>query len=316
MRNRFVMALLILILVGTGCATTSSTSSIHRVGLLVEDTIDDQGWNSKGYQGLLQIQSSLNVDVQFKEEINSLSNAKIAVQEFAQNDVNLIFGHGRIFAEFFTELKDEYPHIHFVSFNGSVSGDNITSLHFESHSMGFFAGMVAAQMSETNHIGVIAAYAWQPEVAGFVEGVHYQDESIKVSVDYVEDWSNTEKALDIYEDMSSLGADVFYPAGDGFHVQLLEEIKKEGKFAIGFISDQSDLGGSTVLTSTVQHVDALYQLVADRYSKGELESGNLYYDFADGVISLGQFSSQVPDDVQANVNQAINEYVQTGKLPE
>lgn len=313
-KMQFILLLIITILI-SGCTSNTAPSKLEKVGLLLEDTIDDKGWNFKGYQGLLKIHSELDVDVYFKEEIDSLPKVMEAVNEYQEQGVNLIFGHGRVFSDYFSEINSKYPNIHFVSFNGTVSGDNVTSLHFNSHAMGFFAGMVAAEMTQSNKIGVIAAFSWQPEIEGFVQGAKYQNNTIDVSVDYVKDWADVDTALHLLAKMHEDGIDVYYPAGDGFHIPLIEEIKKNGQFAIGFVSDQSDLGDSTVLTSTVQHVDNLYQVVAERFNRGELETGNLYYDFEDGVITLGEFSSIIPEEFQAEIHSVIESYVNTGKLP-
>lgn len=298
-----------------GCSTVTETDNLTKVGLLLPHNIDDQGWNSKGYEGLLKIHSSLNVDVFYKEEINSKEKAELAIAEFVDSGVNLIFGHSQIFATYFMDLKDEYPNIHFITFNADVDGDNITSLHFEGYSMGFFAGMLASEMSETKTVGILAAFPWQPEVEGFVEGVLFQNSDVDVKVEYVSSWVDIEKALDLYKQMVEENVDVFYPAGDGYHVAIIEEVKKHGLYVIGFVGDQSDLGQSTVLTSTIQHVDSLYELVVDKFLKGELDSGNKYYDFAEGVITLGDYSPQVPEELQEKINNAINTYIETGKLP-
>ncbi|MFC0557707.1 BMP family ABC transporter substrate-binding protein [Halalkalibacter alkalisediminis] len=310
--QRGILLLLLAILL-IGCAD-ANTSSINRVGLLLEDTIDDQGWNSKGYQGLLNIHSNLNVEVTFKEDMNTEPKVTKAIEEFVTDDVKLIFGHGRFFAEFFTEIAPDYPDVHFVSFNGEVEGTNVTSLHFNSYAMGYFAGMVAAAMSETGHVGAIAAFPWQPEIKGFEAGAALYGNS-NAHVNYVEDWADSEKALSYFEQLKDVGVDVFYPAGDGYHVQVIEEARKEGLYAIGFVGDQSDLGESTVLTSTVQHVDHLYELIAELYYKQQLETGNLQFDFADGVISLGAFSTKVPEELKQKIEEAVRVYMETGELP-
>lgn len=298
-----------------GCSTVTETGNLTKVGLLLPHNIDDQGWNSKGYEGLLKIHSSFNVDVFYKEEINSREKAELAIADFVDSGVNLIFGHSQIFATYFMDLKDEYPNIHFITFNADVDGDNITSLHFEGYSMGFFAGMLASEMSETNTVGVLAAFPWQPEVEGFIEGVLFQNNNVDVKVEFVSSWVDIEKALDLYKQMVGEGVDVFYPAGDGYHVAIIEEVKKHGLYVIGFVGDHSDLGQSTVLTSTIQHVDFLYELVVDKFIKGELDSGNKYYDFAEGVITLGNYSPEVPEEIQEKINNAIDTYIETGKLP-
>ncbi|KHF38410.1 transcriptional regulator [Halalkalibacter okhensis] len=315
MIQRLLLFLLLPILL-IGCSNMSSQSSgENRVGLLLEDTIDDQGWNSKGYQGLLNIHSNLNIDVVFMENMNTEAKVNKAVEEFAESEVNLIFGHGRYYADLFTELGPKYPQIHFVSFNGEVEGDNVTSLHFDSYAMGYFAGMLAAAMSENGHVGAIAAFDWQPEIKGFQDGATLNNTKTKVHLKYVEDWANNEMALTLFEKLKQEGVDVFYPAGDGYHVEVIEEIRKDGLYAIGFVGDQTDLGESTVLTSTVQHVDYLYELVAKSYYKQELKAGNLRYDFQDGVISLGEFSSTIPEEIIVKMQEAVNTYIETGELP-
>jgi transcriptional activator of comK gene len=314
MLKRFGLILFSLFLLG-GCGQPLSTGEVDKVGLLVPETINDQVWGTKGYRGLLQIQSSLDVDVFFKEGMNSAELVREAVKEFDRKGVNLIYGHGNEYAAYFNAISEVYPDIHFISFNGDAKNHNTTSLNFDAYAMGFFGGMVASHMSETGKVGVVAAFEWQPEVEGFYDGAIYENEDMKVDIHYVGHWDDKGKALQILDEVLSEGADVIYPAGDGFNVPLIEKVKDNGLYVIGYISDQSDFGESTVLTSTVQHVDDLYELTAEKFNKGELKKGNLSFDFQDGVISLGKFSPKVDPDYRKKLSTLINEYKETGKLP-
>lgn len=312
--TRFGIILLCLFTL-SACGQPLTSGELKKVGLLVTESVNDQVWGTKGYKGMLKIQSRFDVDVYYKEGMNSQEIVERAVKEFDQKGVNLIFGHGNEYAEYFNKLSSEYPDIHFVSFNGNATEKNTTSLNFEAYAMGFFGGMVAGHMTRTDQVGVIAAYEWQPEVEGFYEGVMYENEEAKVDIQYVRQWDDDEGAFKILDNMLQNNVDVVYPAGDGYNVPVIEKIKEQGLFAIGFISDQSDLGESTVLTSTIQHVDTLYELVAEKFSKGELESGNLYFDFQDDVISLGNFSPLVDKEFQDSLNDMIKTYKESGKLP-
>ncbi|MEW8970263.1 MAG: BMP family ABC transporter substrate-binding protein [Mesobacillus sp.] len=314
MLKRFGLILLSLLLLG-GCGQPLSTGKVEKVGLLVPETINDQVWGTKGYRGLLQIQSSLGVDVFFKEGMNSQKVVEDAVREFDRQGVNLIYGHGNEYAAYFNKISSEYPDIHFISFNGDAREGNTTSLNFKAYAMGFFGGMVASYMSETGRVGIIAAYEWQPEVEGFYDGAMFENKDMKVDIRLVGHWDDEKKALDVLDDVLAEGADVIYPAGDGYNVPVIERVKDRGLYVIGYISDQSDFGESTVLTSTVQHVDDLYELTAEKYNNGELKSGNLSFDFQDGVISLGKFSPQVDSNFRERIGTYINTYKETGKLP-
>ncbi|MGM0921857.1 MAG: BMP family ABC transporter substrate-binding protein [Bacillota bacterium] len=298
----------------TGCGQPRQ-NELEKVGLLVPDTISDQVWGTKGYKGLLKIQSSYGIEVFYKEGMNNQEVVREAVKEFSGKGVNLIFGHGSEYEAFFAELNEEYDDIHFVFFNGEAKGDNMTSLNFDSNAMGFFGGMIAGEMTKTNKVGILAAYEWQPEIDGFYEGANYQNPDVQVEIQYVQSWDDVKSALNYTDEMLAEGIDVVYPAGDGYNVPVIERIKEKGQYAIGFVSDQSDLGKTTVLTSTIQHVDRLYELVAEKYLNGELESGNLYFDFQDDVIELGKYSPNVDKAFQNKIQEHIEIYRQTDKLP-
>ncbi|PLR97621.1 BMP family ABC transporter substrate-binding protein [Bacillus sp. T33-2] len=314
MLQRLSLIFLCLLLLG-GCGQPLSTEKIEKVGLLVPETINDQTWGTKGYNGLLKIQSNYDVNVYYKESMNSELIVAQAVKEFEEKGVNFIFGHGSEYTEYFNRLSKDYPHIHFVSFNGDARNKNTTSLNFESYAMGFFGGMVAAHMSRSNKVAILAAYEWQPEVEGFYEGAIFENKDIEVDIQYIGHWDDDEKALQVLDNVLDSGADVVYPAGDGYNVPVIEKVKERGLYVIGYISDQADLGKSTVLTSTVQHVDVLYELAAERFNEGKLESGNLSFDFKDGVISMGKFSPKVDEKFRTTLEKYINTYEKSGKLP-
>lgn len=298
-----------------GCGQANPTGKLEKVGVLIPETIDDQVWGNVGYKGMLKIQSKFNVETHFKEGMDSYLAVEQAVKEYDQKGINLIFGHGSEYASYFNELADEYPHIHFVSFNGDARLTNTTSLNFEAYSMGFFGGMVAAHMSNSDQVAVIAAFEWQPEVEGFFEGATYERDNVSVQIEYVGHWGDKSKALQVLEDLINDGVDVVYPAGDGYNVPVIEKLKEEGLYAIGYVSDQSDLGESTVLVSTVQHVDILYEKIAEQFNNGVLKNGNLTFDFEDGVISMGKFSPLVDQDFQQKIATFVDQYKKTGKLP-
>jgi transcriptional activator of comK gene len=304
------------VLIFAGCQSLPNSSGrLQKVGLLVPDTVNDQVWGTKGYKGLLGIQSKFHVDVFYKEGMNSEAAVRQAVEEFQHKGVNLVFGHGSEYAEFFNELADEYPAMHFVCFNGEAKEKNVTSLNFKGNAMGFFGGMVAGHMTKTNKVGVIAAFEWQPEVNGFFEGALYENEQVDVEVRFIQHWDDVDEALKALDEMIAEGVDVVYPAGDGFNVPVVEKVKEHGLYAIGYVTDQSDLGEMTVLTSTVQHVDRLYELVAEQFQRGKLKSGNLYFDFEDGVVTLGKFSPLVDKPFRRKIEKDIERYIKTGKLP-
>ncbi|SEU03316.1 transcriptional activator of comK gene [Salinibacillus kushneri] len=306
---------IILFLLLSGCSNVLETGNIQNVGMLVEGSIHDQTWGKKGYLGLLNIQEEMDTNVYFKEGVHSQTAVNEAVETFANKGVNLIFGHSSSYGEYFSKIDQDYPDIQFVYFNGDTYSENITSLKINAHAMGFFAGMIAGAMTETNSVGVLGAYEWQPEIDGFYEGAKYQNPDVNVEIRMVNHWDNTEQALMQFDVLKEEDIDVIYPTGDGFIIPIVDKAKESDIYAIGYISDLIDMGESTVLTSTVQHVDRIYSLVAKRFDEGELPSGIMNFDFRDDVITMGSYSEEVPKSVRQDVEKAIEQYKETGNLP-
>src|SRR5699024_4435643 len=119
-----------------------------------------------------------------------------------------------------------------VSFNDETEGTNVTNISFNSYAMGYFAGYVASSMSETGHIGVIGAFPWQPETSGVTDGALAGNPNTVTHIRYVNSWIDEVKALDSFMELKEEDVDVFYPTGDGFHVTIIEEAKKEGLYII------------------------------------------------------------------------------------
>lgn len=316
MKKQIVLLLIILCTITLlSCTKEESYLHIQNVGMLMEDSVSDSIWNEKGYDGLLEIGQVYDVNVYTKEKVITKEDIIKAVDEFVYNGVNLIFGHSNHYGRFFVEIADDYPDVHFVYFNGGTFKKGVTSLNFNFHPSGFLSGMIAGKMTETNQVGVIAAYEWQTEIEGFYEGVKFQNPDTQVHVQFMNNWSDKEEALEIYHKMQQAGVDVFNPISDTFSTEIIEAAQEDKTYAFGYIEDESEKYPDTVLTSTIQHIEKLYLYTAEKFNKEELEPGILTFGLKDGTLALGKYSSDIPFAFQIQMNQYVNNYLETDLLP-
>ncbi|GAB3789885.1 BMP family ABC transporter substrate-binding protein [Virgibacillus kimchii] len=308
-----IIGVSIFIITMTGC--TERQNDIQNVGMLIDSTIEDLPWGEKGYAGLTAIGETYNVNVFYEENVLTKQEIIRAVDEFVYDGVNLIFGHSSIYGRHFAEIAEDYPEVHFVYFNGGYFAENVTSLNFNSHAMGFFAGMTAGEMTSTDQVGIVAAFEWQPEIEGFYEGVIYQNPSAEINMEIINDWNDAQSAVDIYENMKNEQVDVFFPTGDIFSRTIIQQASKDNLYSVGYVEDQSAIGGDKVLTSTIQHVDKLYEITAEEFNNGDLNGTIKTFDFQDDIISMGEFSPNVPGDFQDMMEEAVADYMETGLLP-
>ncbi|NGP44561.1 BMP family ABC transporter substrate-binding protein [Bacillaceae bacterium SIJ1] len=313
MRSALAAAACFILLVIIGCQPSTDTGL--RVGMLVPGTIGDQSWGNEGYEALMHLQTNMDAEVFYKEGMTEKADVKTALQEFEHAGVELVFAHGQEYSALLREMYSQFPSIHFVIFNGLSNANNSTNIQFQSHAMGFFAGMTAAGVSESKKVGVIAAFEWQPEINGFFEGANFSDNAVEVFVRYTNHWDDSAQALNILDRMIAEDVDVVYPAGDAFSVPIIQAMKEKNLYAIGYVSDQSDLGERTVLTSTIQDIEHVYEMAVQLYTEDKLISGTIGVDFQEGAIRLGSFSPVVPGRLQEEVNDAVERYKETGLMP-
>lgn len=309
------ITLILTLLILTSCGSFYNRGDLENVGLLLESTIHDETWGKSAYLGLINIKNEHNVSVLFKENVTTLKKVEEIVKDFDRQGVNLVFGHGSNFGKYFKQINEYYPHIHFVYFNGNDFDRNITSIHFDGYEMGYFAGMLAAMMTETNKLGIIPAFINQSEVEGFYEGAKEINPSIQIYIKPVQDWYDEQLAKKHFYDLINIGIDIVYPAGDSFNVPIIYEAQKENIYAIGYINDQYEKAENTVITSTIQQVEQIYLDIATQFDDGLLPSGVLHFDFDNIYISLGKFGDEVPAEIKEEMDEYINNFLKTGVLP-
>lgn len=290
-------------------------SNLQNVGMLFDSTIDQNTWSKKGYKGLLKIEEEFDIDVFYKENIRTEEEVIRAVDDLVKEGVNLIIGHSNLFGNYFVDITETYPDVHFVYTNGAIYNQSVTSLNFNAHAMGFFSGMIAGEMTESNQIGVIAVYSWQPELEGFFEGMKYQNPEALIHVDFVNDWDDNTLALELYERFKAEGSDIIIPLGNSYSASVIEQAAADEIYSIGYIDEQSELAEEYVLTSMIQHIDKLYLEVAEAFNKEEVSGGIQTYDFQNEYISLGTFNQAIPEAFKKEIEEAIEEYKKTNLLP-
>ncbi|MBE3554277.1 MAG: BMP family ABC transporter substrate-binding protein [Thermicanus sp.] len=287
------------------------------VGLLLEGNRFDQGWDSQGYEGLVQIERQLHAKVTYYEFNNHATDEEIVAraEEMIRQGFRLLFGHGKVFENGFNRLGRKYPGVQFILINGQSFAPNVYSICFSGKSMGYFAGIVAGLMTNTNRIGIVAAYRGMPEVEGYIAGVSRVNPKAHVLIGEVGSWGDRAKGREEAVKLLQQGADVLFPAGDAFAIEVINAAREKQAYAVGFIIDQSFIARQTVLVSVTQNVKEIYLELAKAALRGELNryQGKVY-DFYNGGHHLTEFGSMVPASVVKRVEEYLREYRKESEL--
>lgn len=278
-----------------------------RVGLVMTGPAQDGGYNQAAYDGLMDLESEMGFEVAYTDNIKQSDDESI-IREYAQQGYDLIIGHGWEYGEALAKVAADYPDIYFAQNGGDSGGSqpNLTSGMFRTSELGYLMAKTAAQMTKTNRVGFIGAMeipTMAAEVETIQHAVPFFNPDAKVDVIYTGSWTDVAKAKETAKVMLDMGVDVIIGINNNCDTGVIQAIEESGKEAyfIGWAADWNPVAPDIVLTSGVQSVSNLMQIVATMVKEGKFEAKAGVYGVPEDCQLLGTWSDVVPEDVRQSV---------------
>jgi len=327
--HSFIVSLTLLaitILAAAGCAgitgspevaASNSEAADFKVAVLLPDEEDDKGWSQSGYEGLKLIEKELGATVAFTPEA-SPEEAKAIASQYADDGYNFIIGHGNEYIPAFKVVAERYPRTKFaVSAPYTGNNKNFGGLAFRDDELGYLAGVVAAQKSQSQKIVFIGGESFPNLVdlaKAYERGAKSIDPSTEVTIEWVGNWVDQDRAREITQAHIDAGADIFAVNADvaGLAVHELAS-NTPGVYSIGWVLDQHELAPETIITSGMQSVPKTYLEATILVRQGRWE-GKLYrFGLQEGAHQLAPFYGLLTPEQEEQVN-AVQAGIMTGDI--
>ncbi len=312
----------------------SAGGTIAKIGLVTDvGKVDDKSFNQSSWEGAqCGAQAVGATEIKYIETTDPKDYQK-NIQQFADNDYDIIVTVGFALGEDTYKMAKQYPDIKFIGVDQFQAKDdahpdiplsNLAGLVFEEDKAGFLAGALAAQMSKSGKIGAVLGTDVVPPVwrfgEGYKAGAKYINPNIDVSVVYHNDvgfdktftdpeWGNT-TALS----MIDKGADVIFGAGGKTGNGALAGAASKGVMAIGVDTDQYltvPEAQKVLLSSAMKLLTPGVCDIIKAAAAGNFQGGNVIGPV--GLAPYHDFESQVPDQVKAKIEE-IDKGLQDGTI--
>lgn len=284
-----------------------------KVAVAFPGVVSDQSWNQFGYDGLLAAQTDCNLEIAYSEDVFQDEQLE-TFRNYAAEGYNIIIGHGGEYADAVTTVAAEYPDIWFGDTNGIPEGDNVSEMIIGYAQMGYLAGVLACEMTQTNHIAFVGGESIPVLEDGankFSEGAQTCGKEVKVDVVYTGNWADVNKAYEAGLGLIAGGADVLFHILDTADAGLIAAAQDEGKYAIGLYRDSSDLGPDAVIGSAIGSPGGLiYELACGNVPKGQKQYLNVHTPKWGVSIDMTDLT---PPDVQEKMKAVFDQMV-SGEL--
>ncbi len=224
----------------------------------------EEDWNQVLHQALTKAVENLGITYNYAENTAESDCDRVA-REYITNGYDMIFTDSWGFWEVADNLAPQFPDVYFAQGSGLCTnfGNNLILFDNTLQEVTFQAGAVAARLSNTSKVGVVAAMPGPGDVAslisGFIAGAKYVNPDIEVSVQYINSWYDPNAARIKAEVMIASDIDVIFSERYGVF-----EACKSGNdvlaYAFGNVIDQNYLGPDVTVGSVIWN---LYPMVYD-----------------------------------------------------
>ena len=261
-----------------------------KVGLVTDvGRVNDKGFNQSAYEGMLAAaeEAPTCFETEFIET-TSQSDYAANIAQFTDSGSDVVIGVGFLLGDALGDAAKANTDKKFISVDGVPGAGhdetwmtNGESLFFAEDQAGYLAGVLAASLSKSNHVGVVGGLVVVPPVERFVEG--YIDGAKSVNPDIKVDFVYTTSFVDppqgnsAAKQMIDKGADVIFAAGGLTGSGALEAAcQADGVFAIGVDTDQYETLPSVqkcIVSSATKNLveavkNALLRIAQDKFTPG------------------------------------------------
>jgi basic membrane protein A len=294
---------------GKAAAPVEPVEEKTKVALVLPGLITDDSWCEQAYEGLVQAEKECNVEIAYTEQV-SLDEHIEVMRGYAAEGYDYIIGHGGEFYDALETVAAEYPDIRFNCTNGVDAHDNLSSHRISYRQLGYVAGVVACEVSESGKVGILIGMP-NPVLESGLEGYQLAAEACgnEVTAIYTGSFDDVEKAREASLALVADGVDVFYHELDSADAGVFSAAQDEGVWAIGQGKDQRYLAPDAVVASVMGSIPGLIYDVAC----GKVPAGEVAYQDVTNYITVKLEEDQLPEDVRQKILDTL-EKMKTGEI--
>jgi basic membrane protein A and related proteins len=298
-----------------GGASSSSAQKASFTAALVSDIgkFTDKGFNQNQLAGLNKAKGSLGVST-LPLQSNSTSDYAPNFNTAIRKGAKLVIAAGFLLAPTEATYAKKFPNVDFAITDYTVHTapfadkkgkvlpqfKNVEGLTYNANESGCLVGVLAAKQAQKmggNTVGAVGGIKIPPVdiwIAGYKYCVHKIAPSMKVLVQYSNDFVATDKCQTVAQNEIGQGAKVLFQVAGGCGLGTLKAADDAGIWGIGVDVDQYK-DAKRVLTSGVKRVDNGVYAAIQQAKSGKFQGGtDLVFNLKNGGMGVGKINPSVP----------------------
>jgi basic membrane lipoprotein Med (substrate-binding protein (PBP1-ABC) superfamily) len=296
----------------TGAVTTTVTTTVTaeqasalaklKIGLIMPITPEDYSWNYQADASIKMLKEQFGFELSTAENLFDGTKAEPVATDWASKGYNIIIGQGIQYQDMFLKIAPQFPKTLFVCVDCFKGAENVYDVWWYMADGGYLMGLLAGKMTTSNKLGLIGG-GRVPSIWGAHEAFKRGAKSVNPNVQFLEtwmpfSWADVAGAKKSAEQMVDQGVDFLFSSGDGVDVGVRQAAKERNVQMTGVYTDAAHLDPAHIAQSIVVRWDICYMTAILDYVRGDYKNKWLQADVFSGIVSIGEFGSAVPADLQ------------------
>ena len=277
-----------------------------KIAMVMPSTTTDVSWSQSMYDSLIALQEHYGEDVieiAYTENMFNVTDAASAIRDYADSGYNLVLAHGAQYGSTLFEVAPDYPETSFAwgtttNYGADEGIDNIFAYDPRAEEGGYVLGVILADLTESNIIGVVGpvdAGDAKLHVDGVVAGVNDTNPDAQLNISFTGSFGDTSLAAEAANTQIAAGADVLTGSSQQV-VGAIGVAKEAGVPWLGIHSDQTPLAPEVVKAMAIYDWEpALLDMITSNQA-GEYGGRVIKLTLANGGMRM-QYADDLPADI-------------------
>ncbi|HXY83881.1 MAG TPA: BMP family ABC transporter substrate-binding protein [Gaiellaceae bacterium] len=294
-------------------ATASSKATVKQVAIATPAKPNDYGWNQQGYNAAKAAAAS--VGAKFVAQTNiGYDKTETVLRQLAQGGASFIIAHASGFDPIAVRIGEQYKvPIMTYDYPTNLKKGYVSNITTSSQQGAYLAGILAAKMSKTKHVGVVISATdpnWYKMSGGFVAGVRSVSPKMKISFATISPTGYDDSAggKRVVTQVIATGADVIFGMGDDASFGYLQGIETaKAGHKVWYIGDIGNMGPidkhHVLLSSVMWFYTKTYEQAISDIKAGTYGTHGYNLTLANGGIGLLK-TKYIPASVWSQIQKA------------
>jgi simple sugar transport system substrate-binding protein len=292
----------------TTLALPAAAQDKLKIGFLFPSPVADVGWSAELNNGREAITAHFGdkVETVFVENVPEGPDAARIMNQMAAQGAGMIMLGSFGYMNDGLKLAQQRPDITFIHASGYKLAPNFSNFQSRNYESSYLVGMAAADVTESNTVGIVAAYAI-PEVVGMINGftlgVQAVNPDVTVKVVWLNSWFDPPKAQESARALMAQQADVIYSLYQDTP-SVVSVAEEEGVWVINTSSDMKEYAPTWLLASQIADWSSYFIDSVQATLDGTFEGTAFWGGMADNTVDVQSWSTSISAETMSKIEAA------------